>query len=136
MTLLIQTNIPGWLAVWVFDGQGPVQAAAKSKIQFHGSDRLLALVDRTIRAAGVKWPSIRSITVVRGPGPFTAVRTGIIVANTLGMLWGIPVSGIIRSGLLTSGELSQLPQPKKRSVKFVRPSYGREPNITKPKTQA
>ena len=45
------------------------------------------------------------IIVVRGPGSFTAVRTGIIIANTLAKLNSIPIRGIVVSHLLTTPEV-------------------------------
>ena len=136
MRLVIQTNIPGQLEIWVLDSARRVLAHKTARIQFHGSDQLLELVDRTLRGARLGWADIRGIAVVRGPGPFTAVRTGVIVGNTLAMLLRIPVVGMIRPESITKDTISQIPWPKKQPGKFIRPSYGREPNITKPRAKA
>lgn len=134
--LVIQTNVLGRLYVWLVDGQGRIEARAAKKIVWHGSEFMLALIDSLLRRAKIQPADIGSIFVVRGPGPFTAVRTGLVIANTLGMILDVPVQGIVSAAILQSRDIKQAlsllrPATKKSSV--VRPWYGREPNITLPR---
>jgi hypothetical protein len=83
---------------------------------------------------------ISGIAVVKGPGPFTALRIGIATANTLGYALKVPLIGILKneSGIMNQelgidDELiskleKKLEKAKKGSI--VEPEYGREPNIT------
>lgn len=93
---------------------------------------LLPLIDSLLRTAKTRHRDISRIIVVRGPGPFTAVRTGLVVANTLGMILDVPVQGIISAQKLKIREVCHLVGQRITSKKpFVaRPWYGREPNVT------
>ncbi len=75
------------------------------------------------------------ICVVSGPGSFTAIRTGVLIANLLARLFKKLLVGVsvqeaqdlkILSARLAAGKISP-------SV-YVKPEYDTEPNITLPKT--
>lgn len=91
------------------------------------------MVHQAFQKHHLKVRRLQCIAVVRGPGPFTAVRTGIIVANTLGWMLSIPVVGIVSERPLTDSDIDRLHSPQGKTFRPVRPAYGREPNITKPK---
>ncbi|MBI3573383.1 MAG: hypothetical protein HY092_04245 [Candidatus Kerfeldbacteria bacterium] len=134
MILVLQTNIPGRLQVWLFDGHGALQISKSRLISYHGSEHLLRLVDSVLKAKKIKLNRIKRIIVVRGPGPFTAVRTGLITANTVGYLYDIPVVGVVTVGVLTPEVIAAtVKKSKAKRWTLVRPWYGREPNISKPK---
>ncbi len=132
MTLVLQTNVSGRLAVWLID-DGRIICARRKKIVWHSSDQALALVEQTIKQAKINLHRLSRIVVVRGPGPFTAVRTGLIIANTLSLLLKVPVRGAVANYELTKDEV--LCQSRITAVgrKLIRPWYGKEPNISKPK---
>ncbi|MEK7537513.1 MAG: hypothetical protein AAB619_00880 [Patescibacteria group bacterium] len=132
MTLVLQTNIAGRLAVWLVDG-GRIIIARRKAIVWHSSDKALALVDRTIRQAKRSLREVHKIVVVRGPGPFTAVRTGLIIANTLGMLLKIPVRGVVTKHQLSNADVLRDVRVKAGLGKIVKPWYGKSPNISTPK---
>ncbi len=67
-----------------------------------------------------RFARITGITVVPGPGPFSRVRAGVTVANTIAFALGIPLFQY-RDGKL------------RRATKPIVPHYGGEPNITKPR---
>jgi len=77
---------------------------------------LLLFVQRALQRTKKNVRDLDSISVVPGPGPFTSVRTGVVVANALAWALGVSVHGI----------------KKKRGARFhpVMPVYGGEPNIT------
>lgn len=136
--LVIQTNVSGRLSVWLCTNDGRVIAKEKKAIVWHGSEQMLALVDTLLRRTKTKITDIVGMVAVRGPGPFTAVRTGLVVANTFGMMLDVPVRGVVSA--------IELPVPEIRSAvtrrwkekmgTIVRPWYGREPNITWPRSKA
>ncbi len=133
MILAIQTNIAGELHAWIID-HGVMVVHRSQKVAWHGSEKLLPMVDGMLKHRRLQVKKIQRIVVVRGPGPFSAVRTGIIVANSLGWLLKIPVLGVTRSKLLTDREILRLIRQRAgKKFSAVRLSYGKAPNITRPK---
>ncbi|MBI4262525.1 tRNA (adenosine(37)-N6)-threonylcarbamoyltransferase complex dimerization subunit type 1 TsaB [Candidatus Uhrbacteria bacterium] len=77
--------------------------------------------------------SISGVAVVGGPGPFTAVRVGVVVANALAWSLGVPVHGISQNDFLLSSEERvgvRWHDSRQRKFRPVMPVYGAEPNIT------
>ncbi len=110
---------------------GKILAHRQVTVTWHGSDQALALVDRLLQSH--RQP-LKRVIVVRGPGPFTAVRTGIIIANTLSYARNIPVVGSTSAIPLTDQRVLALTaRPAPKTHRLVRPFYGKAPNITKPK---
>lgn len=77
---------------------------------------------------------LNGVCVVAGPGSFSAVRGGVLDANLIARLKGIPLVPVPSSdwqdleGLaarIQSGEIS--------TAEYVAPIYDQEPNITIPK---
>lgn len=76
---------------------------------------------------------IMGVCVVAGPGSFSAVRGGVLTANLLARLLGVPLVGVsadeaedlsaLRARLVT-GTIPAMP--------YVAPIYDAEPNITTP----
>lgn len=132
MIVVIQTTVPGRLCVWLVH-QGALRTFAHRRVQWHGSDKALALFVAMLDQAGIKLSKVQKFVVVRGPGSFTSVRVGLIIANTLGWLLAKPVRGIVARHELSSAEVLKAARlPAQRGV-VVRPWYGKKPNITKPK---
>lgn len=126
--VIVQTNVSGEHHFWLLGSKSVLD----HKVFYHahhGSDRLLS---EFVTFLGRRRPNY--ILVVRGPGPFTAVRAALVVMNTLGWLWDVPVIGIIRKKLLLTEKLPVTIWGSKKSFTGpVRPWYGRQPNITKSK---
>lgn len=118
---------------WLVKADGQILADQKKQIAWHGSEMLMAMVDTLLRRKKIKQSALCRILVVRGPGPFTAVRTGLIVANTVGYLLNIAVAGVVTTKPLSVSRIRQLVRrlPAKPGI-IVRPWYGRQPNITRP----
>lgn len=55
---------------------------------------LTPAVERVIADAGVSAQQLDCIVVGTGPGPFTGLRAGLVTAQALGFVWGIPVYGL------------------------------------------
>lgn len=129
--LAINTVAPGEIFVALFDGE----KMKKLKKRGH-SDQVLAAVDRLLKKNKIKAEEIRGVVAVSGPGSFTAVRQGVVIANTLGYLFNTPVVGVKMSEFKTEDELLKIGYKKIGAAKrgsIILPFYGGEPHITKPK---
>lgn len=124
--LVIQTNLAGERHLWLTTATGKILKQHHARHQHHAAHLLLRNVDPLIAK---RKPN--QIVVVRGPGPFTAIRAALVVANTLGWVWDISVSGVVRHTRLTDDDLKfEKLKFKKNFTQGVRPWYGRGPNIS------
>ncbi len=93
------------------------------------SNKFLSALAR--RLTPQKLEALSGICVVAGPGSFTAVRTGVLVANLLARLYGKPLCGV---SVEESQDLKNLAERllagKVKSSTYVAPEYYAEPNIT------
>ncbi|MBU1146694.1 hypothetical protein KKD80_04125 [Patescibacteria group bacterium] len=129
--LAINTAAEEESAVFLFDGV----KITKEKIGSQ-KDKLLNSVDKILRKRKIAAEDIGGVLVVSGPGAFTAVRQGVVLANTFGYLLGVPVLGLKREEFKDEKEFLKLGYGKMIKAKkgrIVLPTYGKEPNITKPK---
>lgn len=101
---------------------------------------LTPAVDQLLKQAKVRLSELTGVVVATGPGGFSAVRSGVVVANALGLALGIPVAGVEGEflgvqDLLSSDRFSRALQTLKRTRKptLARPSYGAEPHISQAK---
>lgn len=92
------------------------------------STRLLAHLDKFLKDRGVRKSSLQAIVVCNGPGRFSGVRAGVVVANTLGLSLKIPVTAVPADQWEEAFEKnSAVPR---RKFHPVMPYYDKEPNIT------
>lgn len=94
---------------------------------------VLAVIDALLRARKVKIESLKGVVVVTGPGHFSYLRTGISIANTIGLALNIPVAGLTTDEFSSDAELIEKGQAKLKKInkfKSIVPAYGKEPNIT------
>lgn len=132
MILALQTNMPGRLRVWLFDRRGRVRQTVQRRVRWHGAEWALRLVDQALRLEKKTIGEVTGLMVVRGPGPFSAVRTGLIIANTISQLNRLPVLGLVRAHeLLTQDLATRVGQLGKAQSPIIKPWYGRAPNITR-----
>jgi hypothetical protein len=74
---------------------------------------------------------LEGIALVYGPGSFSAVRGGVIVANLLSRLYHIPLYGFTKDEAIDLIDLRrQLASGSKESSQYISPLYDAEPNIT------
>jgi len=109
------------------------------------SELLLKSINSILIKNKINLKSLKKIFVVSGPGGFSALRVGVVTANTLAYSLNIPVGGIkINDSLSTLPDekfvdkLWQIALKTKKQKGFnlkglVKPFYGQEPNITKKK---
>ncbi|MBI5405141.1 MAG: hypothetical protein HY976_02845 [Candidatus Kerfeldbacteria bacterium] len=113
-----------------------VGAAMKKVLTLHRTyDRpgshLVPLLDEFLKQHRLRVRQATAIFVATGPGPFSAIRSGVSVANALGLALSVPVVGV--AGALTMSQLLKLGRAKLPRAKVgvtVVPTYGRPPNIT------
>lgn len=79
--------------------------------------------------------TVDGICVVSGPGSFSAVRAGVLVANLLARLFQKPLVGVRVDDAMDLARLAHdLERGVHSAVRFVDSLYDAEPNITLPKT--
>lgn len=76
------------------------------KTKEHKSQKLLELIDQTLKKQKKTLKDITEIEVNLGPGSFTGLRVGISVANALGWALKVPING---------KKVGQLAEPKYES---------------------
>lgn len=135
MILALQSNIPGRLHVWLFNLRGQIVNQAARGI---GPGQTYYLLNLVAKVLGRKKNTIKQIVVVRGPGPFTPVRTGFVVAQTLSQIWGVPASGVVADHELSQAEWQKIltsQSIQRQTDDQFQPYYGRAPNISRPRTR-
>lgn len=81
------------------------------------------------------WDGVDGICVVQGPGSFTAVRTGVLIANLLARLRRKPLVGVsVEDAQDLDSLVERIGQGLFPLSGYVAPAYDAEPNITLPKT--
>lgn len=100
------------------------------------SQELLPNIDKLLRENKIKPEELKWISINLGPGSFTGLRVGISVANAFGYALNIPVIGVDHLEGSAQKRVIQLSKLKTTNTKFgqVLPTYGKLPDITKPKT--
>ncbi|OGY85344.1 MAG: hypothetical protein A3F54_02945 [Candidatus Kerfeldbacteria bacterium RIFCSPHIGHO2_12_FULL_48_17] len=134
MLLIVQTAVPNRIQLAL--GEKSISATLDEEVGFHQSEVLLKLTEKFLRQARCTWQDVRGIIVALGPGgSFTALRLGVVMANTLAWSLKIPNVGV-------TGEkktLQQLWEAGRKHLEassrpvILQPHYGQPPSITKPK---
>ncbi len=91
--LLINTAINHYLgfALWEVQGQKLIlRACTWQKALYLQSEKFLQTLDAFLIKNTVSVGNLAGIAVVNGPGSFSAVRLGVVGANTIGLLNDIP----------------------------------------------
>lgn len=91
------------------------------------SEQLYKSLQKFLRQAKIKPTQLTKIAVVIGPGPFSRIRAGVVVANALAYGLGLKVIPLRVGQHATYKKLQ-----KTKGKPVVYPLYGREPNISKP----
>jgi len=138
--LFIDTSTQEEIRVAVFDNNGLV-AKKELKVGFKYSEKMLTGVDSLLKKTKISLKNTKAILVIEGPGRFSALRTGVSVANTLAWSLGVPVIGIKGQAgqgvgkdywpALENTIVNKIKKLKAKKFKqAVVPQYGQEPNIT------
>jgi tRNA A37 threonylcarbamoyladenosine modification protein TsaB len=95
-------------------------------------DDQLKMIDIFLSEQNALLDDLTGIVVVTGPGSFTASRTSVVIANTIGFTKSIPIWGVENverhslADVVQSIDFSKLPEIHH----FVSPSYDRPARIT------
>jgi tRNA threonylcarbamoyladenosine biosynthesis protein TsaB len=73
------------------------------------ASRLLGLVERVLREAGVAWDDVSRLAVGVGPGGFTGLRIGVSTARALAQARGLEVVPVSSLEALAAGAASSQP---------------------------
>lgn len=106
---------------------GVWQAKKKFKAKAQQAEKLLPEIEKLLKNS-----KLSKIAVVSGPASFTALRIGVVTANTLAWGMKIPVVSIKLDEFQDLDELAQKVS-KNKDEEIVKPFYGKGPNITKKK---
>jgi tRNA A37 threonylcarbamoyladenosine modification protein TsaB len=129
LILFINTTISGEISVRVFGGTKKMEMKVSGK-----SDKILILANKILVKNKIKLGDLGGIAVLSGPGSFTALRQGIVAANTLSFALGVPAFGVRTDEFSNDDELITVINKKFKKTKtgeIVLPFYGGEPNITR-----
>jgi tRNA threonylcarbamoyladenosine biosynthesis protein TsaB len=81
-------------SVALCDAAGQVLSQRRGERAPDQADRLIELVDETLRDAALGYDALDVIAVNHGPGSFTGVRTGVAAARGLALALGRPVLAV------------------------------------------
>lgn len=142
MILIIHTLDQAKIHLALVDLKGAVLKTLHKGVTGRQTEMVTPAIDQLFKRAKVKLAALEGIIVASGPGGFTAVRSGVVVANALGFALGIPVVGVegkfagVDDMLVSDRFSSALTQLKRtRKPTQARPSYGAQPNISKAKAK-
>lgn len=84
------------------------------------AEKIMPELLKILKKAGKSWKDLRNVFVIEGPGPFTGLRVGVTVANTLA--WSVQCP--MRSASVFEYELARVPAAKRRSTAVILRSGG------------
>jgi tRNA threonylcarbamoyladenosine biosynthesis protein TsaB len=78
------------------EGLNKVKVVAEKnwEVKSNESKFLIPSLDEILKSKGLGLKDINQVIVVKGPGPFTGLRIGVVLANALGQNLNIPVFAI------------------------------------------
>ena len=134
MILLINTADQQKVVIGLVSNLKSVTAKTLSA-KHRQAEELLPAIAKMLSTKKIKLKQLTGIAVVTGPGPFTALRIGVVTANTLAWTLKLPVVGLKLSAFNSLEQLAKkaFQEIKTKKSGIVLPFYGREPHITKKK---
>lgn len=122
--LFIDTSMSGEFRVGVLGKGKPRILHGKGR-----SNQFLPVLVRSLSSFDAE--SLAGICVVAGPGSFTAVRTGVLVANVVARYSMKPLYGIsVEKAQDLDSLQAELESGRLDPASYVAPVYDSEPNIT------
>lgn len=120
----IDSTAAGRFRIGTLDGARPRVRAVDAR-----SNRLLPEIKRRLPLDVLR--GIEGICVVQGPGSFTSVRTGVLVANLLARFLRKPLVGVTTAEAEDLEALGAALESRSLcAVEYAAPLYDAEPNIT------
>ena len=90
-------------AVWT---EGQVLASDQSLLGAKHAEKLLPMISRVMKRAGIEFADLDRIAVAKGPGSFTGTRIGIAAARGLALAVSKPLLGVNSLEALAQGVCS------------------------------
>ena len=116
--LIINTAINHYLGIAILKNRA-ILARNWRSVKYKQSEKLLTFIDTVLVKNGLKAQDLSALVVVTGPGSFTAVRLGVLAANTWGLVLDIPVIPFeIKSKKFLDKEDWHLPDWRKLLIKI------------------
>lgn len=132
MRLLLRAQDIAWTTFGLGDDKGKVIKAHRLDSR---PETILNRLMETLSVWEVTMDKIDSLAVVAGTGSFTALRSGLTIANTLSFVRGVPTASIVvKQDVDDEVVLTRLAKAKVKRGAWSVPTYGAKPMITKPKS--
>jgi tRNA threonylcarbamoyl adenosine modification protein YeaZ len=97
-------------SVALYDGAaGKLLSAVIETIGKGHAERLMAVIDEALAAAGLPLKAVERVAVVIGPGSFTGIRVGVAAARGLALALGIQSVGVTTLEVLARAHLAAHP---------------------------
>lgn len=135
MYLFLDTTEKDFLRLAIFDENGIMVKKKKIKKQTRKIKNILPLINSSLKNLDINPCFLRGILTVVGPGSFSAVRSGVVIANAFRLACDISLIGIVvQEGYVVEEviqkNLSKMNQWSKRKNFLLKPFYAKEPNVT------
>ncbi|MBI2427070.1 MAG: hypothetical protein HYV34_04445 [Candidatus Kerfeldbacteria bacterium] len=131
MYLILDTSQQGETILAIGDRR--IRVSKVYRARYHQAETLLAKVDALLKKHKTPLSKLEGIIAVLGPGPFTALRGSLIIANALSFALDLPVAGLRRDEFIDLEDLLQKGRARLKRRTTLVPFYGQEPNISQPK---
>ena len=95
------------------------------------SEKLLPKIQFLLKKSRGRFSDVSKVAIVTGRGSYTGVRVGVSMANALSYSLNIPIFQL-DSGTIGGKNLPDL-YSRKGTIGLIRPVYGGNPNISRPK---
>lgn len=140
MILVIHTLDQSQVQLALVESTGKMVKVLRKTVPGRQNEIVTPAIDLLLKKSKLAVSALSGIIVASGPGGFTAVRSGVVVANALGFAFGVPVMGVEGAfaqveDMLVSNRFTRALTHIKRTRKptQARPAYGAQPNISKAK---
>lgn len=117
MIAAFSTSSP-WASVALLDGSGRVLASGSNEAAHHSGAACLSLLKEQLQSLGAEIGEIQLFVADTGPGSFTGVKVGVMLAKTLAFALGAKVAGVLSFDLYETDRPIAI--PSRRGVWFFR----------------
>lgn len=98
--------------------------------------QVLPTIEKMLKNVGWTWTHISRIGVVRGPGSFTSVRIGVMVAAAAAYALNREIVSCTAGEVIDAGGLASVPWESFAPEESITPLYNNPPRITLNKKMA
>lgn len=98
--------------------------------------QLMPKIEKMLKENGWTWTHVSRIGVVRGPGSFTSVRVGVMVAAAAAYALNREIVSCTQGEVIDAGDLALVPWESLSPEEAITPLYNNPPRITANKKMA